>query len=113
MGRGNQPFSLSANMVLDADRQIGCDANTTMATHDCERILAFAGNYCDPNSGDTHGASTRTDCIAYVSISRWIPWTPTEEPGCSRQTHPDRGTEHYFRPGQSPEHRLSTMDNGG
>lgn len=66
----NQSFWLSANMVLDdTHADSGCDQpNTTMSTPECERMLNFAMNHCDPNSGNTHGASIRTDCIAYVSF---------------------------------------------
>lgn len=70
-------FWISANLVLDADPKIGCDTNTTISEAECVRMLNFAMGHCDPNSGDTHGASIKTDCIAYVSFTESL-WTPTE-----------------------------------
>lgn len=62
-------YWLSANNWAGAPSSNNCGDTATIKKDECVDILTYAMDECDPNSGQTHGASYDGQCISYVSTS--------------------------------------------
>lgn len=61
-------YWLSATNWYFAPGENGCGDTATITKAECIDALTYAMITCDPNSGDSHGASYVGTCISYVSI---------------------------------------------